>query len=256
MIKRRPSGRGDTAHGQVIISLFRSRPLGRKARGPIIFNFPFSILNYRWHLVWFFCLLLACSGDEFRNIRNLRSSGEAIVCFGDSLTEGVGADSGEDYPSALSRQLGFPIVNAGRRGDTTAQALERLADAVLRRNPRLVIILLGGNDFLRQLPRAESRKNLAEIVRLVQGSGAMVAIAGIRLGLFTDEFAAIYQDTAKEFGALYIADVMDGILRNTKLTSDPIHPNGVGYRLVAERIAAKIRPLLREADRLTGRSGF
>jgi acyl-CoA thioesterase I len=106
------------------------------------------------------------------------------------------------------------------------------------------------------LPRTESRKNLAEIVSRIQGSGAMVAIAGIRLGLFTDEFAAIYQDTAKEFGALYIPEVTDGILRNKKLTSDPIHPNGAGYRLMAERIAAKIKPLLREADRLTGRSGF
>ena len=212
----------------------------------------------RFHLLlyWVVLLLAACGGEDFRNIRNLRSAGEAIVCFGDSLTEGVGAQAGEDYPSALSRQLGFPVVNAGRRGDTTAQALERLSESVLRRNPRLVIVLLGGNDFLRQLPRAESKKNLAEIVRRIQQQGAMVAIAGIKLGLFTDEFAAIYEDTAKEFGALYIPQVMKGILSDAKLKNDPIHPNGAGYRLIAERIAEKIRPLLREADRLTGRSGF
>ena len=208
----------------------------------------------QWY--WVVLLLAACSGDDYRKVLNLRSGGEAIVCFGDSLTEGVGAQAGEDYPSALSRQLGFPVVNAGRRGDTTAQALERLSESVLRRNPRLVIVLLGGNDFLRQLPRAESKKNLAEIVRRIQQQGAMVAIAGIKLGLFTDEFAAIYEDTAKEFGALYIPQVMKGILSDAKLKSDPIHPNGAGYRLIAERIAEKIRPLLREADRLTGRSGF
>ena len=207
-------------------------------------------------LAWLILFVAACGGDDFRNIRNLRSAGEAIVCFGDSLTEGVGAESGEDYPAALSRQLGFPIVNAGRRSDTTAQALERLSESVLGRNPRLVIVLLGGNDFLRQLPRAESRKNMAEIVRRIQQQGAMVAIAGIRLGLFTDEFAAIYEATATEFGALYIPEVMKGILGDAKLKSDAIHPNGAGYRLIAERIAEKVRPLLREADRLTGRSGF
>jgi lysophospholipase L1-like esterase len=201
-------------------------------------------------------LLPACGGDDLRGIRNLRSAGEAIVCFGDSLTEGVGAEAGQDYPSVLSRQLGFPVVNAGQRGDTTGQALERLSDKVLRRNPRLVNVLLGGNDFLRQLPRAESKKNLAEIVRRIQEQGAMVAIAGIRLGLFTDEFAPIYEATAKEFGALYIPEVMKGILSDAKLKSDAIHPNGAGYRLIAERVAEKIRPLLREADRLTGRSGF
>lgn len=201
-------------------------------------------------------LLSACGGENYQAIRNLQSAGETIICFGDSLTEGVGANGGEDYPSALSRQIGFPVVNAGRRGDTTAQALERLSDAVLRRNPRLVIVLLGGNDFLRQVPRSESRKNLAEIVLRLQERGAMVAIAGIRLGVFTDEFGAIYQEIAKEFGALYIPQVMKGILTDGKLKSDTIHPNGAGYRLMAERIAVKIKPLLREADRRTGRRDF
>ena len=83
----------------------------------------------------------------------------------------------------------------------------------------------------------------------------MVAVAGMKLGLFTDEFAVIYEDTAKEFGALYIPQVMKGILSDSKLKSDPIHPNGAGYRLIAERVAAKIKPLLREADRLSGRRG-
>jgi hypothetical protein len=137
----------------------------------------------------------ACGGENFAQIRNIRSAGETIICFGDRLTEGVGAGEGEDYPSALSRQLASPVVNAGRRGDTTADALERLSDTVLSKNPRLVIVLLGGNDFLRQRPRQETRKNLEEIVRRVQARGAIVAIVGMRLGLFTDEHAAIFEET-------------------------------------------------------------
>lgn len=195
-------------------------------------------------------LFSACGGDDFDHIRNIRSSGETIICFGDSLTEGVGAGSGEDYPTVLSRHLAMPVVNAGRGGDTTARALERISDAVLNKNPRLVVVLLGGNDFLRQLPRQETRKNLEEIVRRVQAHGAMVVIAGMRLGLFTDEYAPIYEETARSFGALYIPGVMKGILSDANLRSDPIHPNGAGYRLVAERIGEKIRPLLQEADRL------
>jgi acyl-CoA thioesterase-1 len=195
-------------------------------------------------------VLAACGGDDFDKIRNLRSVGETIVCFGDSLTEGVGAGEGEDYPSALSRRLALPVINAGRRGDTTADALQRLSDTVLSKNPRLVILLLGGNDFLRQRPRQETRKNLEEIVRRVQARGAIVAIVGMRLGLFTDEYAAIFEETARQFRALYIPGVMKGILSDSKLRNDPIHPNGAGYRLIAERIAEKIKPLLREADRL------
>jgi acyl-CoA thioesterase I len=192
----------------------------------------------------------ACGGENFAQIRNIRSAGETIVCFGDSLTEGVGAGEGEDYPSALSRQLASPVVNAGRRGDTTADALERLSDTVLSKNPRLVIVLLGGNDFLRQRPRQETRKNLEELVGQVQARGAIVAIVGMRLGLFTDEYSAVFEETARQFGALYIPGVMKGILSDPKFRSDPIHPNGAGYRLIAERIAEKVKPLLREADRL------
>jgi len=205
------------------------------------------------------CLVLvcfnSCGGDRFDSIRNLRSAGESIVCFGDSLTEGVGAGSGEDYPSELSRRLVFPVINAGRRGDTTAQALERLGDAVLSKNPRLVIILLGGNDFLRQVPPQETRKNLQEIIRRIQETGAMVTIAGLRLGLFTDEYSSLFEEVARQTGTLYVPQVLKGVLNDAALRSDPIHPNGAGYRLIAERIAEKITPLLREADRLTGRRG-
>jgi acyl-CoA thioesterase-1 len=197
-------------------------------------------------------LFSACGGERYDSVRNIRSRGEAIICFGDSLTEGVGAGEGEDYPSALSRQLALPVVNAGRRGDTTADALARLSDAVLTKNPRLVILLLGGNDFLRQRPRQETRKNLEEIVQRVQAQGAIVAIAGIKLGLFTDEYGEIFEQTAEKFGALYIPQVMKGSLGKSSLKSDPIHPNGAGYRLIAERIGEKITPLLQEADRLRG----
>lgn len=197
-------------------------------------------------------ILCACGGESFDRIRNIRSGGQAIICFGDSLTEGVGAAAGEDYPSVLSRQLASPVINAGQRGDTTSAALERLAGEVLSKDPRLVIILLGGNDFLRQRPRAETRQNLQEIVQRVQAHGAMVAIAGIKLGLFGDDYGKIFEQTSEQFGALYIPQVLKGILTDSSLRSDPIHPNGAGYRLIAERIAQKIGPLLRESDRLRG----
>ena len=205
---------------------------------------------FQFSVAWF-CITVfaACGAGKFDHIRNLRSNGEAVICFGDSLTEGVGAEADEDYPSVLSSQLGVVVTNAGQRGDTTAQALERLSDVVLSKNPRLVIVLLGGNDFLRQLPLQETRKNLEEIVRRIQGQGSMVAIAGMKLGLFTDEYSSIFEETARQSGALYIPQVMKGILSDSSLRSDPIHPNGAGYRLIADRVAGKIKPLLQEADR-------
>jgi acyl-CoA thioesterase-1 len=198
-------------------------------------------------------IVCGCRGERFDMIRNLGSAGETIICFGDSLTEGVGAEPGEEYPTILSRLLGMRVVNAGHRGDTTARALERIDSSVVNKNPRLVILLLGGNDFLRQVPTGETRQNLKEIVRQIQAHGAMVAIAGIKLGFFTDEYGSIFEETAAEFGAIYIPQVMRGIFNDIKLRSDQIHPNSAGYRLIAQRIAEKIKPLLDEANRLRGR---
>jgi len=208
--------------------------------------------NLGFSLVILLTYLSGCGGERFDTIRNVRSAGETIICFGDSLTEGVGAEPGEEYPTVLSRLLGMRVLNAGHRGDTTARALERIHSSVVNRNPRLVILLLGGNDFLRQVPTRETRKNLKEIVRQIQDHGAMVAIAGIKLGLFTDEYGPIFEETAAEFGAIYIPQVMKGIFNDAKFRSDQIHPNSAGYRLIAERIAEKIKPLLDEADRLRG----
>lgn len=214
---------------------------------------PMARAGWLWIVV---CVLSpACGGDHISSIRNLEAAGDAIICFGDSLTEGVGAGSGEDYPSVLSRWIGAPVINAGHRGDTTAQALVRLQPDVLEKHPRIVIILLGGNDFLRQLPLSETRKNLEEIVRRIQTSGSMVVIAGLKLGLFTDDYGPLFAETAERAGALLVPQVMKGILTDANLKSDAIHPNAAGYQLMAERIAEKLKPLVAEADRRRGRSG-
>ena len=196
-------------------------------------------------------LLTGCErGASFSDIRNLGSRGESVVCFGDSLTEGVGAGSGEDYPSILAREIAQPVINAGRRGDTSADGLARLDREALERNPRLVIVLFGGNDFLRKIPLSETKKNLAAIVKRIHDRGAMAAVAGLRLGLFADEYGPMFREIAEQNGALYIPEVLKGILNDPSLKSDGVHPNGAGYRLMAARIAARVKPLLETADRM------
>ena len=77
----------------------------------------------------------------------------------------------------------------------------------------------------------------------------MVVVAGMKIGLFTDEYGPIYEEIAKKHGALYIPEVLKGILSDPRLKSDSIHPNAAGYQLMAERILEKLKPLLEEADR-------
>ena len=70
---------------------------------------------------------------------------DTIICFGDSLTFGTGADKGMDYPSQLAKMIRKTVINKGIPGDTTASALRRLNRDVLSKNPEFVLITLGGN---------------------------------------------------------------------------------------------------------------
>jgi lysophospholipase L1-like esterase len=179
-------------------------------------------------------------------VANRDSRGTVIVCFGDSLTAGTGAEPGEDYPSILRAKVGLPVINAGIQGDTTAAALERLDRDVLRRDPKIVIITLGGNDFLLKLPRDETLKNMAAIVDRSQAKGAMVVWAAVKAGLFGDAYGDDLKKLAHQKRFLLIPDILKGIFFEPKYKSDQIHPNAEGYKIMAERIYGKIRPLLEE----------
>lgn len=180
------------------------------------------------------------------NVANLDSRGSALIAFGDSLTAGFGAGDGEDYPAQLSTILDREIVNAGRSGDTTGDALNRIDQDVLAQNPRIVIVGLGGNDFLRGEPIAKTESNLRNIIRRIQDAGAMVVLLGFEFPSLSANYAAMYERLAEDERCLLVEDVMDGILNDAKKKSDEIHPNAVGYRLMAERVAEPVSSLLRD----------
>lgn len=182
------------------------------------------------------------------HVENLSSDGAAIIAFGDSLTAGYGAGEGADYPSRLSESIGRPIVNAGRNGDTTASALARLETDVLVHDPRVVIVGLGGNDFLRGEPIATTEENLRTIVRRIHTAGAMVVLLGFEFPSISVSYANMYERVAESEECLLIDDVLDGILNDAKLKSDQIHPNAAGYDLMAQRVAEPVTELLERAD--------
>ena len=181
-------------------------------------------------------------------VENLASTGTTIVAFGDSLTAGFGAADGQDYPSRLAELIGRPVVNAGRSGDTTASALSRLEEDVLSGDPRLVIVGLGGNDFLRRDPIAKTEANLRTIVRRIKSAGAMVVLLGFEFPTLGASYGDMYERIAETEGCLLVEDVADGILNDPALKSDEIHPNARGYALMAQRVAGPTEKLLQRAD--------
>jgi lysophospholipase L1-like esterase len=193
-----------------------------------------AILALIW-LVW---------PSPYKRVANRDSRGTNIIAFGDSLTAGFGAGAGDDYPSKLSKRLGMPIINAGVSGDTTESALARIDDDVVSKDARIVIVGLGGNDYLRSEPIATTETNLRTIVKRIQGARAMVILLGFRFPSMNANYEAMYERIAKDERCLLIPNVLHGILTDQSLKSDAIHPNARGYELMAERIAGPCRKLI------------
>lgn len=193
-------------------------------------------------LIWLFL-------PSYSNVANLDSRGVTIIAFGDSLTAGFGAASGEDYPTQLAQRLRVPVVNAGVSGDTTEMALARLDADVLARDPRIIIVGLGGNDYLRGVPLESTEANLRSIARQIHGAGAIVVLLGFRFPSLNANYETMYERVAKEEHCLLIGRVLRGILTDSTLKSDVIHPNARGYALMADRIAGPMRGLIRAADK-------
>ncbi len=170
------------------------------------------------------------------NIKNYPPKNQTIVAFGDSLVQGIGGTEGNDFVSLLSEKTGRPIVNLGVSGNTTAQGLERI-DEVISKDPGTVIVLLGGNDYLRKLPQKETFNNLRNIIITLQSKGIMVVLLGVRGGLLVDKFNSDFKSLAKETGVVFVPNVLDGLIGDSRyMTSDGIHPNNLGYQKIAEKV--------------------
>ncbi|MCM8831277.1 MAG: GDSL-type esterase/lipase family protein [Candidatus Omnitrophica bacterium] len=192
----------------------------------------------------YFCAILIIFIGCVPKIKNLNNSGKNIICFGDSITEGAGVLSYENYPSVLEKFLKRKVINAGVGGDTTFSALKRLEKDVLSNDPFLVIIELGGNDFLQKIPREITIKNLKEIILKIQSKNAIVVLCDISDSFVLKSYHNDLKKLAKETGSIFVSYLLAGILNNPTLKVDYLHPNKEGHYIIAERIYNAIKKYL------------
>jgi acyl-CoA thioesterase-1 len=186
-----------------------------------------------------FVLVLAGCGERPRMERLAPDA--VVLAFGDSLTFGTGANEEESYPAQLEKLIGRRVVRAGVPGEVTAQALVRLPEALDEHAPRLLLLCIGGNDFLRRLGNQQAERNVREMVKLATSRGVAVMLIGTPEPGFTVSPPAFYAGIAKEFHLPYEEGIIGLVLKDTSLKADPIHPNARGYRLIAERLAEQLK---------------
>jgi len=174
-------------------------------------------------------------------------AGSVVLAFGDSVTHGTGAAPGEDWPTRLAALTGWQVVNAGIPGDTAAAGRERIGALLDEHRPALVLVEIGGNDFLKRRSQAAVKEDLRAIVTAARGSGAGVALVAVpELSLLAavarrPSDAPIYTELGREEKVSVIEGVFSGVLGDAALRADAIHPNARGYEQMAAGIHAALQ---------------
>ena len=190
----------------------------------------------RWTLV----VLLIFGCGERPKLERLPSDA-VVLAFGDSLTFGTGAAEEESYPAQLEKLIGRRVVRAGVPGEDTAQALARLPAALDEHAPRLLLLCIGGNDFLRRLGAQQAERNVREMVKLARGRGIAVLLIGTPEPGFSVSPPAFYAGIAREYRLPYEEGIIGQVLKDRDLKADPIHPNARGYKVIAEKLAEQLK---------------
>ena len=143
--------------------------------------------------------------------------------------------------------LGRKVINGGVSGDTSAQALARLPD-LLAQKPKLVVVSIGGNDFLQRLPESGTRENIRKMVAGIRAADVAVVLVaiphlttGALLGVVSEH--PLYAELADELDVPLLQGAWAEILGDKDLKSDAVHANAAGYRLFEERLAGFLRKL-------------
>lgn len=201
----------------------------------------------RWLLLGAATLAAAACSRRAPSAGTALPSGSTVLALGDSITAGVGADAAAAYPAQLAALSGWNVVNGGVSGDTAAQALQRLPALLAEHRPALVIVSVGGNDFLRRIGVGETEAALRAIVAAVRETQAQLLLVavpepslGAAAGLGLSDHP-LYAHLADELELPLHAGGWTRVLGDEKLKSDRIHANAAGYRVFAEGLVQTLR---------------
>ncbi len=214
-----------------------------------------------------FCLLLLA-------LPRPAAAQTTYVAFGDSITFGVGDDPAraeKGYPPRLEAKLqtrgrNADVRNEGLSGETTGEGVSRITAALDPGDD--VLLLLEGTNDVGKVSTETIRFNLAEIARKAANAGVTTVHASLvpRLpsaindgrNLLTGQLASAVRDLAW-VQERKLADPFEVFFRLTPDFTrlfvggdDKVHPNALGYDLLAEVFA----DVLTDVDEVPPVTGF
>lgn len=184
------------------------------------------------------------------------SNENRVVFIGDSITEGWS----NNHPDFF---LEKPYINRGINGQTTPQILLRFKADVINLNPKVVIILGGTNDIAGNTGPSSLEMILDNIIMMAEiskANGIKVILCSV-LPVYDyywqpeanpiEKIALLnkmIEDYADKNEIIYV-DYYSSMINNEKglkveYSSDGVHPNKKGYKVMSQIIEKVIEILL------------
>lgn len=194
-----------------------------------------------------------------------------LVLFGDSITYGYGVDYSQSWAAMVAKQLAalpnpVSVINAGINGETSADALHRIYQDVLRHHADAVYVQFGLNDASYDynpkrtyVSLANYKTNMQTIVEKCFANGCKQVFLATNHPVGNspydmDEYPQIvpqYNEAVREvanttsaLGELIFIDLERGITGDKKLrlqdllNSDGVHLSPAGNRYYAKVLGA------------------
>lgn len=207
---------------------------------------------------WFLAIMLVAGRLEAQSLSRLDSNQDGVLrglAYGDSITLGVGDSGVGGYPARLSTLLGLPIENVGIAGEKLMEnGLARAPGTLVSSSADFVIFMEGANDAIVRGSSGEYERELQQFVNVVRVLGKEPVVLTLPppccehlgLALFTDAYSSVVKSLVGVNSLIY-ADLQRAW--QTTCNSSPcqlynlpegLHPNGSGYDVIAQTIAASI----------------
>jgi lysophospholipase L1-like esterase len=267
----------------------RDKEIRRKYNPLMFFRSSQSLRSTRGNAFFVFCCSLgAAFTTSLLMIANVYSDTRSYVKalrylpVGDSYTIGQSVSQNERFPNQLAekaRAAGFPleiVANPAVSGFTVSDALKYELPVVTRTKPEFVTVLLGANDFVRDVPAEVFRAQFKRLLRELRNSlGYEALIVTISVPNFLlspggreftgyrsdnsgiETFNSIIKEESAHVEALHI-DIFDLSTRLAPdfemFVRDGLHPSGKQYQEWAALLWTSIKPALVET--FEGREAF
>lgn len=221
--------------------------------------------------------------EESRGAERLEPGDLAILAIGDSLARGAGDGPGrgfvEDVAAALRKSRpGLSLQNLavdGMESDGVKEVLSHPNARELSSRAGVILVSIGGNDLSHSVPRefagapgagvalarARFEKNLEEILGQLRSGNPKARICILLLynpfdstpeasalgsSIIVDWNSAIQKIALRHaVRTIPTFDLFEN--RADRLSRDHFHPNGAGYRLIADRVLQDLEPDRRSA---------